>query len=84
VHYNVHSLYDNIASICEFIVRGKSPEFKRCFDKSVPEILYGDETRVRQILTNIVNNAVKYTKQGCVFFGMYRGKRTAGVFPLTR
>jgi signal transduction histidine kinase/DNA-binding response OmpR family regulator/HPt (histidine-containing phosphotransfer) domain-containing protein len=78
IHYNVHALYDNIASMCEFIAQGNSLEFRRNFDKSMPEILYGDEIRVRQILTNIVNNAVKYTKEGYVFFGMVRGKRKSG------
>jgi signal transduction histidine kinase/CheY-like chemotaxis protein/HPt (histidine-containing phosphotransfer) domain-containing protein len=77
MHYNIHTLYNDIASMCEFIARGKSLEFRRNFDKSMPEILWGDEIRVRQILTNIVNNAVKYTKEGYVSFSMFRGKRTA-------
>jgi signal transduction histidine kinase/DNA-binding response OmpR family regulator/HPt (histidine-containing phosphotransfer) domain-containing protein len=79
VHYNVYALYDNIASMCEFIAQGKSLEFKCHFDKSVPEVLYGDETRVRQVITNIVNNAIKYTKEGYVSFNMSRGKRRADV-----
>jgi signal transduction histidine kinase/CheY-like chemotaxis protein/HPt (histidine-containing phosphotransfer) domain-containing protein len=77
VHYNMHTLFDSIASMCEFIARGKGLEFRRAFDKSTPEILYGDEIRVRQIFTNIVNNAVKYTKKGCVSFSLFRGKREA-------
>jgi signal transduction histidine kinase/DNA-binding response OmpR family regulator/HPt (histidine-containing phosphotransfer) domain-containing protein len=77
VHYNIHTLFDSIASMCEFIARGKGLEFRRVFDSSTPEILYGDEIRVRQIFTNIVNNAVKYTREGSVFFGLFRGKRTA-------
>jgi signal transduction histidine kinase/DNA-binding response OmpR family regulator len=75
VHYNIHALYKNLASMCEFIARGKDLEFKCYFDDSMPEILYGDEIRIRQIITNIANNAVKYTKAGSISFSIFRGKR---------
>jgi signal transduction histidine kinase/DNA-binding response OmpR family regulator/HPt (histidine-containing phosphotransfer) domain-containing protein len=77
VHFNIRVLYDSIAGMCEFIARGKSLEFKRSFDGSIPEILYGDEIRIRQILTNIVNNAVKYTQEGRVSFSVFRSRRRA-------
>ena len=35
-------------------------------EERLPKRLYGDEVRVRQIITNILNNAVKYTEQGFV------------------
>ena len=35
-------------------------------DPDTPAHLYGDEVRIRQIITNILTNAVKYTKQGSV------------------
>ena len=41
-------------------------EFKKDISTSIPAILYGDETRIRQIMTNILTNAFKYTHQGSV------------------
>lgn len=40
------------------------------FDKSIPKFLYGDEVRVKQVITNILTNAVKYTEKGSVSFSM--------------
>ena len=37
-------------------------------DEDIPEVLYGDEIRVKQIITNILTNAVKYTETGKVWF----------------
>ena len=33
-------------------------------DENIPCMLYGDEIRIRQIILNITNNAIKYTKEG--------------------
>lgn len=35
-------------------------------NKNLPAKLYGDEVRIRQIIVNILNNAIKYTKKGSV------------------
>jgi CheY-like chemotaxis protein/HPt (histidine-containing phosphotransfer) domain-containing protein len=77
-HYNVHRLFDDIASMCQFLAQGKNLDFRRSFDASVPETLYGDEVRVRQIFTNIVNNAVKYTQEGGVSFRVFSGRPRDG------
>jgi len=37
-------------------------------DEEIPEVLYGDEIRIKQIITNLLTNAVKYTEKGKVWF----------------
>ncbi len=39
-------------------------------DKDTPEYLNGDELRIKQILTNLLTNAVKYTEMGKITFGI--------------
>jgi len=39
-------------------------------DKSLPKYLYGDGSKVRQLFINILNNAVKYTKEGKIIFSV--------------
>ena len=46
------------------IIHEKNLEFVLNIDKNIPEHLYGDEDKLRQILDNLIENAVKYTPQG--------------------
>lgn len=46
--------------------RGKGLQLYACFDPKLPERLMGDVTRLRQILNNLLNNAVKFTDYGRV------------------
>lgn len=40
------------------------------FDPNIPRLLNGDEIRIRQIITNIVTNSVKFTEQGYIYINM--------------
>jgi signal transduction histidine kinase/DNA-binding NarL/FixJ family response regulator/HPt (histidine-containing phosphotransfer) domain-containing protein len=66
VHYNIFDLFYNICSIMRFTLGDKPMEFHSSIADDIPLVLYGDETRMRQITTNLVNNAVKYTREGYV------------------
>ncbi|MDR1947721.1 MAG: response regulator [Desulfovibrio sp.] len=65
-HYDLHALYDNICSLMQFIAAEKDLRFVSSIDETLPRTVYGDEGRVRQIVINLVTNAVKYTHKGCV------------------
>ena len=45
-------------------VHDKGLNFVLDVDKNLPEHLYGDEDHIRQVVINLVDNAVKYTKKG--------------------
>ncbi|MDR0784566.1 MAG: response regulator [Treponema sp.] len=75
VHYSVWNLFDHICSINRFSFKEKEIEFRYSRSQNVPEFLYGDEIRVRQIFINIVNNAMKYTVKGFVDFSLKTGER---------
>jgi signal transduction histidine kinase/CheY-like chemotaxis protein len=80
VHYNILGLYDNIVSMSKYTADTKGLEFRHSFDSSIPEAIFGDEIRVRQVITNIVNNAIKYTREGFVSMDMKRIRKDEGDF----
>ena len=64
--YSLSSLLNNIVNMIELKAKQKNLEFFVKVDKELPNELFGDEVRIRQILVNILNNAVKYTNEGNV------------------
>ena len=64
--YQLSSLLNDINNMILFKAQDKGLRFTVEVDPSIPDELSGDEVRVRQILTNLLNNAVKYTDKGSV------------------
>ena len=65
-NYKLGSVLNDVSNMIIFKSMAKGLEFHVDVDSSLPDGLYGDELRVRQILTNLLNNAVKYTDSGHV------------------
>jgi signal transduction histidine kinase/CheY-like chemotaxis protein/HPt (histidine-containing phosphotransfer) domain-containing protein len=70
--YNFITLYDNILSLINFMVEGKNLTLRHSLADDVPHVLFGDEVRVRQVITNLMGNAVKYTREGWVELAISR------------
>lgn len=64
--YNLREIVEGSVSIFRILAREKGIQLSCKIDASIPERLNGDEVRIKQILTNLISNAVKYTKQGAV------------------
>lgn len=64
--YRLSSLLNDISNMILFKARDKGLEYLVDVDETLPDGLYGDEMRVRQVITNVLNNGVKYTERGYV------------------
>lgn len=65
-NYELSNVLNDVVNMIQLKARQKGLQFKVDIDEKIPNKLYGDEIRIRQILINILNNAVKYTKEGMV------------------
>lgn len=62
--YNVNEMFDNVINISNSRIKDKNIKFISNIDKDIPEVLFGDQAKLEQILLNIINNSIKYTKKG--------------------
>ena len=65
-YYIFPSLANDVISIIRMRAMDSQLRFVVNIESNIPKELYGDVTRIRQILINILGNAVKYTKEGFV------------------
>ena len=64
--YETGAMFSDLVNIIWVRAHQKELEFKIDISPEIPSMLYGDEIRLKQVLTNILTNAVKYTERGSV------------------
>jgi len=66
VEYALSSLLNDLVNMVQKRAEKKNLAFHIDADENLPSELFGDEIRIKQVITNILTNAVKYTEKGGV------------------
>lgn len=70
VTYDLKSLVSEIANMIKLRAEAGKLSFHVSVAPEIPAKLFGDDVKLRQVLTNLLTNAVKYTPRGDVWLGI--------------
>ena len=62
--YTPATLFKKLEATTKLKLKEKNIEFKMNYDTTIPEKLYGDSIRIKQIMMSLLDNSVKYTEKG--------------------
>ena len=66
IEFEFHNIIDNIQTLLSDKAQAQGVDLLFDIDSHIPAVLIGDELRLNQILTNLGNNALKFTEKGSV------------------
>lgn len=69
-NYNPRAAFEDLSRLITIRLGKKPIEFKCHFTDSLPEELYGDKEKIKQVITNLATNAIKYTDSGSIEFNV--------------
>ncbi len=70
VETNLRHLVEEVGGLIAFNAQAKGVEMVCRYAPGAPDVVTCDPTRLRQVLTNLLNNAVKFTKQGHIYLNV--------------
>jgi len=75
--FNLYHLLELIQFTYRTKAEGKSLKFILDYDKKIPEFVEGDRLRLFQIITNLLDNALKFSKEGAVSLSVQFNQKRA-------
>ncbi|MFT6029075.1 MAG: signal transduction histidine kinase [Oleiphilaceae bacterium] len=66
IEFEIDDLIENLIANLALKLSNKDVNFRVSFASSLPKILLGDPLRLSQIVLNLCNNAIKFTKEGLI------------------
>ena len=79
IPFALEQVFDGVAAIMAIQVEDKGLELLFSEGPDVPRFLIGDPLRLRQVLTNLATNAMKFTERGDIIIRMECVSQTSGV-----
>ncbi|MDD3311280.1 PAS domain-containing hybrid sensor histidine kinase/response regulator [Pseudodesulfovibrio sp.] len=64
LHFDLRQVLESVMDIHRLQTSAKSLAFDLAVDDAVPDVLLGDPSRLKQVLINLISNAVKFTERG--------------------
>ncbi len=77
--YELKELLQDVVNVVNIPILNKKLRFYIKVDESLPSVFYGDSIRIRQVLVNILNNAIKFTRTGSILMSVQGESRTGQV-----
>ena len=77
--YNITSTINDIINMAMAKKADKQIELIVDCDANIPSGLYGDEKKIRRVMMNLIDNAVKFTNEGGVIIRIYARKENYGI-----
>jgi len=82
IEINVGNIIKSVCKGLSVLAHNKNIGLKWDIDDNVPETVLGDPVRIRQILVNLINNAIKFTFKGDIIVGVKEKSRTKDISEL--
>ena len=73
-NFDLYSLLDEVEDLLHIKAEKNNLQLLFEYDQTLPQYIRTDETKLRQVLINLINNSIKFTSQGSIFVSVTQEK----------